>query len=231
MKVKLIFFFLVGISLSSFAQKDSLEIGTRYADDQIYLAVSYAQFLNQPSIITKSEFSYGISLGFIKDITLNTSGTVSIAAGVGYGYDFFAHKLQVEEINNATVFSSNATSTNNIYKAHNLEFPLEVRWRTSTANRYSFWRIYTGIKFLYNFSNTFQFDDENEATFKYSDVSAYNKLQYGLTISAGYDAFNIHFFYGLSPVFKDAYLNASDATNKESINTSILKFGLIFYIL
>jgi hypothetical protein len=56
-------------------------------------------------------------------------------------------------------------------------------------------------------------------------VNAYNNLQYGLTLSAGYDEFNINVFYGLTSVFNNAIING------EPIDTSILKFGLIFYIL
>ena len=74
-------------------------------------------------------------------------------------------------------------------------------------------------------SNTFQFDDVSSTTFKYSNISNYNKLQYGLTLSAGYDEFNINVFYGLTPVFNNSTINGED------INTKILKFGLIFYFL
>jgi hypothetical protein len=218
-------FFLMLISANIFSQKDSLSLGDRYSDDQIYAAISFGQFFEQPSVITKSSFSYAISVGFIKDITLNKQGTISVGAGIGYGFDSFNHQLKVEELNNSTLFSNAVTTSANIFKSQNLEFPLELRWRTSTANRYSFWRVYTGIKFMYNLSNSFQFEDSTATTFKYSNVSAYNKLQYGLTLSAGYDEFNIHVFYGLSPVFKDATISG------ETINTKILKFGLIFYIL
>jgi len=209
----------------SFAQRDSLNLGDRYAEDQIYLSVSYAQFLDQPTDISKSNFSYALSIGFLKDLILDKQGKVSIAAGVGYGFDFFNHKLKVEKINNTTVFSSDDTMNTNLFKSHNLEFPLELRWRTSTANKYSFWRVYSGVKFFYNFSNAFQFNDEEGTTFKYKNISNYNNLQYGLTLSAGYDEFNINLFYGLTPVFKDGTINGED------INTKILKFGLIFYLL
>ena len=117
------------------------------------------------------------------------------------------------------------TISSNLFTSHNLEFPLELRWRTSTATKYNFWRVYTGIKFFYNLSNKFQFDDESNTTYKYSNISNYNRLQYGLTLSTGYDEFNINIFYGLTPVFKGSNLNG------EKIDTKILKFGLIFYIL
>ena len=174
-----------------YAQKDSLQLGDRYAEDQIYASISYAQLLNQPATISKSDFSYGISTGFIKDIILNKRGNVAIAIGFGYGFDFFNHKLKVEEINNSTVFSSGQDLVSNVFKSHNIEFPLELRWRTSTAKEYDFWRIYGGVKFSYNLSNKFEFED-NSSSFSYKNISAFNRLQYGLTLSAGFDEFNIN---------------------------------------
>lgn len=214
--------FFVSITV---AQKDSLQLGDRYADDQIYVSISYAQLYNQPSTITKSGFSYSFSTGFIKDFILNKKGTISVGLGIGYGADFFNHELKVEEINSETVLSTDNTLASNEFRAHNFEFPFEIRWRTSNSNKYKFWRIYTGIKFLYNFSNKFEFLDANNAGSSYSNISSYNKLQYGLTLSAGYDAFNVNVYYGLTPKLKDAFIGT------EKVDTKILKFGLIFYIL
>ena len=222
-KLFLSIFLLLSIA-NSYAQKDSLQLGDRYADDQLYMAITYAQFSNQPSTITRSRFSYAFSTGFLKDIILNKKGTFSVALGVGYGFDFFNHELKVSEINNTTVFDTSENSSSNVFKAHNVEFPLEIRWRTSTAKKYDFWRIYTGVKFLYNFSNSFS-NTENEINLNYKEVSAYRKLQYGLTFSTGYTEFNAYLFYNLTPIFENATINGED------INTRIIKFGLIFYIL
>ena len=216
--------FLV-IPFLTFAQKDSLSLGDRYADDQIYFSVSYSQLYDQPTGITKSNFSYALSGGFIKDIILNKSGTIAIAGGIGLGYDFFNHELKVDEIEGITVFTNDITASKNIFKSFNLEFPVEIRWRTSTAKKYNFWRIYTGVKFLYNLDNSFQYIDTNSKRLNYRKASSYNKLQYGLTISAGYDAFTMNVFYGLTPVFKNSLLNG------KVLDTKILKFGLIFYFL
>ena len=220
----ILLYFLV-IPFLTFAQKDSLSLGDSYADDQIYFSVSYSQLYDQPTGITKSNFSYALSGGFIKDIILNKSGTIAIAGGIGLGYDFFNHELKVDEINGTTVFTNDITTTKNIFKSYNLEFPFELRWRTSNAIKYNFWRIYTGVKFLYNLDNNFQYIDVNSNLIKYRKVSSYNKLQYGLTLSAGYDAFTMNVFYGLSPVFKNGLLN------EKVVDTKILKFGLIFYFL
>ena len=219
----LLFLLVFLLSLSINAQKDSLQLGDRYSEDQIFASASYSQFFNQPLAISRSGFSYALSTGFIKDFTLNKKGNISIAAGVGYGFDFFNHKLKVEEVNNSTVFNTSGNSSN-VFKSHNLEFPIEFRWRTSNAKKYDFWRVYGGIKFLYNLSNTFQVE-ENNTIVKYKNVSAYNNLQYGLTLSAGFDKYNFNLFYSLTPLFEDATFNG------EQLETSIIKFGLIFYIL
>lgn len=222
---KYVFLFFILLHVSNlFSQKDSLQIGDRYADDQIYASITYAQFINQPTTISKSSFSYAFSTGFIKDIILNKNGNVSFALGVGYGFDLFNHELKVEEINNETYFNTGTNISSNVFKSHNLEFPLEFRWRTSTAKKYDFWRIYTGVKFLYNISNSFNFT-KNAVNYKYKNVSSYNNLQYGLTLSAGYTEFNAYIFYGLTPVFNDALING------EKIDTRVIKFGLIFYLL
>lgn len=215
--------FILSITKLS-AQKDSLQLGDRYADDQIYFSVSYAQFSNQPTTISRSNFSYAFSAGFMKDIILNKRGNISFAAGFGYGFDFFNHELKVEELTTGTSFDSASNLTSNIFTSHNLELPIEFRWRTSTAKKYDFWRIYGGVKFLYNLSNRFQFE-ENTTNLSYKNVSAYNDFQYGLTLSVGYDVFNLNLFYSLTPLFEKATINGED------INTSILKFGFIFYIL
>jgi len=224
--MKKVLYFILFLSLTSlsYAQKDSLKLGDNYADDQLYASISYAQFFNQPTVINKSSFSYAISAGFLKDFILNKQGNISVALGIGYGYDNFNHNLKVQEINNLTVFSESVNLNSNIFTAHNLEVPFEIRWRTSNAVKYDFWRIYTGVKFLYNFSNTFRFE-ENGTQFSYKNVSAYNNFQYGITFSAGYDVINLHVFYNLTPIFKDVKINS------ENIDTSILKFGFIFYLL
>lgn len=224
MKRFVYFTFLLLCVFNLSAQKDSLQLGDRYAEDQIYASISYAQFFKQPKMISRSGFSYAISTGFIKDITLNKRGNVSLALGIGYGFDFFNHELKVEELNNTTSFNLATNLESNVFKAHNLEFPVELRWRTSTSKKYDFWRIYGGVKFLYNLSNKFQFV-ENTNNFTYDNVSSYNSFQYGVSLSAGYDAFNVNFYYSLTPLFDNATINGED------INTSILKFGLIFYIL
>ncbi len=214
----------LGIQFTTLAQKDSLQLGDRYAEDQIYLQISYNQFYNQPQTVGKSNFSYGVSTGFLKDISLNKKGTLAFALGVGYGFDSFNHKLKVAELNNETIFSVDNSITSNRLSIHNIEFPIQFRWRTSTANKYSFWRIHTGFRISYNFLNTFSYEEPTTSISLKNSVF-FNQWQYGLSLSAGYDLFNVYVYYGLTPILKNAFIG------EEKIATKILKFGLVFYLL
>ena len=213
------------LSFCLYAQKDSLRLGDKYLEDQLYVSVSYSQFFNQPNNVIGSGFSYGLNTGYIKDISLVRSGKLALGIGIGYAYDSFNHGYKISKQNNSVIIDvdPSVTITSN-FKLHSLEFPFEFRWRTSTANKYKFWRIYTGFKISYNLNNTIQFTTNNVLN-EYSNIERFNKIQYGLTLAAGYSTFNFSLYYGLTPLFKSAAL----VTNL--INTKVLKLGLIFYIL
>jgi hypothetical protein len=221
---KLIFLFFITCSLTSVAQKDSLQLGDRYAEDQLYVMVSYNQLFDQPAMVKGSGFSYGLSTGFMKDLILNKQGSISMALGVGYNFDLLNHGLTISEENNNITFQVDNSGATNKLLLHNLEFPFELRWRGSDAQTYKFWRVYMGVKASYNLSNNFKFTNETNS-FSYSNVSNYNTWQYGLTLSVGYDVFTAHVYYGLNPILKDTSLGTADISSK------IMRIGLIFYLL
>ncbi len=221
---KLFLLFFIGLAISSFAQKDSLQLGDAYTEDQLYIIISHNQLLNQPSSISRSGYLFGLSSGYIKDILLTRQGNLSVGLGFGYNFDTFNHGFTITEENNQVVFSYENTQSSNKFLAHNLEFPFQFRWRTSDAITYKFWRVYMGIKTTYNLSNKFKYNDGAE-TFLYKNVSQYQKWQFGATLSVGYDVFTIHAYYGLNPVLK----NISPGT--KDISSRIMKIGLVFYVL
>lgn len=224
MNKQFLFFFLLLVSHVNFAQKDSLQLGDRYSEDQLYFLISYNQLFDQPSQVKGSGFSYGLSTGYIKDIILNKGGTFALGLGVGYNFDSFNHGLKVTEVNDVVTFEVDNTLTSNRLSIHNIEFPLEFRWRNSNANRYSFWRVYAGIKASYNLGNTFKFNDGTQS-FSFDNVSRFNDWQYGLTLSVGYNALTAHMYYGLTPILKDSSIGTTE------ISTKIIRIGLIFYLL
>ena len=218
-----LFVFLIS-SLQLIAQKDSLQLGDRYAEDQLYLTLSYNELFDQPNEVKGSGFSYGMAAGYIKDITLNKQGSFAVGLGLGYSFDSFNHGLKVTEINDVVTFEVDNTLTSNSLSIHSLEFPFEIRWRSSDATKYSFWRVYAGIKASYNLRNNFKFNDGTDS-FSFENVSRFNNFRYGLTLSVGYNALTAHMYYGLTPILKDSSIGTSN------ISTKILRIGLIFYFL
>jgi hypothetical protein len=221
MKFRLFFLVLSFFNIYVFSQNDSLRLGDKYWEDQLYMSISYDIMRNQPSNAETTGFSYSISFGYIKDIPFTKKGNFSAGIGVGYGYNSFNHDLQVLD-NNTLQLASNIAS--NKLRTHNLEFPIQLRWRTSDAVTYSFWRIYAGLKINYNLNNKFSYV-LNDQLVEFSNIDIFNKFQTGLELSAGYGAFNFYMYYGLSSVYKNATVNS------EEVSSKITKFGLIFYLL
>ena len=52
-------------------------------------------------------------------------------------------------------------------------------------------------------------------------------FQYGLTLSVGYNALNLHVYYGLNGLFDDGV----SGPDGEALSMPPLRIGLIFYIL
>ncbi|WP_299678819.1 porin family protein [uncultured Tenacibaculum sp.] len=204
-----------------FSQADSLKLGDKYLEDQLYLGVSYDIMLNQPKGTSSTGFSYSLSFGYIRDIPLNRKGNFAIGVGAGYGFNSFNHGIQV--LDDSTIQLAVDISSNKLV-LHNLEFPIQFRWRTSDAITYSFWRIYSGVKMTYNLNNSFNYV-ENGNSFEFANIPIYNNFQTGLELSAGYGTFNFYMYYGLTPVYKNVVINNT------SVNSNIIKFGLIFYLL
>ena len=221
---KLIFLFFIGYTMTSFAQKDSLQLGIRYAEDQLYVVISYNQLFNQPALVNGGGFASGFSTGFMKDLTLNKQGSISMALGFGYNYDSFNHGLSILEDNNEVNFQVDNFFATNKLLVHNLEFPFEFRWRDSDSQTYKFWRVYMGLKASYNLSNNFKYTNGTDS-FSYRNVSRYNTWQYGLTFSIGYDVFTAHAYYGLNSVLKNTPIETLDISSK------MMRIGLIFYFL
>ena len=195
MKEKLLISFFLFINAIVFSQIDSLTVNNAYWEDQLYINVTYNIFNKQPDNVNDSELSYGIAFGYIKDIPLNKQNTFALGVGLGYNYDLFNHSLVV---NDTDTFSIGNVSSNNL-KNHNIEFPVQIRWRTSDAVTYSFWRIYTGFKVSYNLYNKFSYTLDSEK-FTFKNIENYNKLQTGIELSVGYGAFNLYVYYGLTPI-------------------------------
>lgn len=221
--------------LNSFAQeeikpeiKPVVKIDSLYREDQFYFSITYNMFTNTPDQFKQNKFSMGLSGGFLRDMPINKMRTVSIAAGLGLSYQNYYQNLTIsEDATGAIVYGVNnyGEFVSNRYRQYSVELPIEFRWRNSTFESYKFWRIYTGIKLSYVFSNTSILDD-GEKTYRINNNANINKFQYGPYISAGYNTWNIYLYYGLNTLF-----NSATTIDGQKINLKTLNAGLIFYIL
>lgn len=205
-------------------------VDSLYKEDQFYIGTTYNVLENRPSGLKQNSFSLGFHLGYIKDMPVNKRRNKSIGIGLGYSTNSYIQNMLIQQDNSGnfsySIIDEEAVSfTKNKFSEHILELPIEFRWRTSTATDYKFWRIYTGIKFGYVFSNRSKFEG-SLGELKYSNIDDFNEFQYGLTLSVGYNTWNIFVYYGLNPIFSD-----TAQLNGENLDLNALKIGLMFYIL
>ncbi len=234
MKVMCLLLGMLFCSAGLFAQQEetrsvgSQGVDSLYREDQIYLGFSYNVLLNRPPGVTQNNLSYGLQLGFIRDMPLNRSRTVAL--GVGLGYALHSYYSNLRAIENGTdiqyiILGENVSYKRNKLETHLVELPIELRWRTSTPTDFSFWRIYGGMKFAYVVGARSKY-----VTADFKD-SFYNpdaeKFQYGLTLSLGYNALNFHLYYGLNGLFKDG----TTGPDNVPFDMAPLRIGLIYYIL
>ena len=207
--------------------KDTLD--STYREDQFYASITYNILSNGPDGFNQSGISTGFNLGFIRDMPINKKRNWAIGLGLGLASNSYNQNLRISktdgDFNYSIIDESAINVSKNKFTRYLLEVPLELRWRTSTTTDYKFWRIYTGLKFGYLVYSSAKFkSDIGDETL--SNIDGFNNLQFGLTLSAGYNTWNFQVYYGLNPLFKN-----SATINGEAIDLNSLRIGIIFYIL
>ncbi|MEL1252868.1 porin family protein [Flavobacterium sp. DGU38] len=208
--------------------KPEVKIDSLYREDQFYFSVGYNLMAQTPEGFSQDKFSAGISAGFLRDMPVNKKRTHSIAAGLGLTYQNFFQNLTISKgpdevliygVNDYNEFVSNK------YRQYLVDLPIEFRWRNSTYESHKFWRIYAGFKFSYVIASKSVLDD-GETTYTVKNSKDINAFQYGATIAAGYNTWNVYFYYGLNPLFNDV-----KTVSGEDVKMRTMSVGLIFYIL
>lgn len=229
------FYFFLGLIFVGYlgtaqaSDTDLAEEYKKYREDQFYASVTYNLLNTKPSSVSQSGFSTGFHFGFIRDMPINKDRDFSLGLGIGLSTNSYNQNLFIDEVNKEYVYGiideSEINVSKNKFTTYLVEFPFEIRWRTSTTVDYNFWRIYAGVKFGYLLYNSTKFRSE-EGRNDLSNIDDFNKFQYGLTMSVGYGTWNFHVYYGLNPIF-----DSSAKLDGEAIDLKSVKIGLIFYIL
>ncbi|MDC8005917.1 outer membrane beta-barrel protein [Aureisphaera galaxeae] len=229
----LLFLFIALQACMGWAQEEEgadVYIDDKYREDQLYIGVTYNLLTSVPSGVNLQGVSGGLEFGYLRDMPINERRNLAIALGAGFNFDQFGQTLFIGEdetentifrvLDNTINYSSNRFSTATV------ELPFEFRWRTSTAEEYRFWRIYTGFRVGYTYWYRARFKQDGNQVSQ-TDIPEFERLRLSAHLSFGYGTFNFYTSYSLNPYFT----NAQTTNTGETIDFRTLKLGIIFYIL
>ncbi|MCF6346795.1 MAG: PorT family protein [Flavobacteriaceae bacterium] len=215
MRKIIIFFFFISSFL--YAQSDSTFVDNKYLEDQLYISFTWVGLTNTPPQISRTGFSYGLALGFIKDLPINERRNIGFGLGLGYGLNVYYFNVTED------VVKLPSENLNNRIAMHTIEAPFEFRFRTSTSQKYNFLRVYPGFKVAYVFATNSRLEQRED--FLVEDVIEINEFLYGVTLSVGYNKWNFYAYYGLNNLFNET------KNNSYKIDIHDIRLGIIFYIL
>lgn len=198
-----------------------------FREDQFYFGISiFNRLQNTPVGFVQNGFPVGVSLGFLRDMPINSNRTLAVAAGFGFAYNKFYQNIRIFDVDGALNIKIIDNDSFNLNKMEQIfiEFPVELRWRNATPTNHKFYRIYTGFKWQILIFDKTKFVSESATNVVFSN-SIFNKLQFGPTLSIGHNTWNASMFYGINGMFKKTV----GQTHIEGLNT--LNMGLMFYIL
>ncbi|GAK76757.1 hypothetical protein JCM19296_2357 [Nonlabens ulvanivorans] len=192
-------------------------VDSLYREDQFYIGLSFNLINNEPADFTQNGFSGGLHLGFIRDMPLNKRRNKAIGVGLGFSTNTYNSNLFIGEDEDGnsiySILDSDVDYKSNRLNTNLIEMPIQYRWRTSTATKYNFWRIYTGIKLGYIYYYKARFEQANNTVVQTS-IPELNKFRYSATLTLGGNgSFNAFVQYNLNTLFdKSARLMESLST-------------------
>jgi hypothetical protein len=219
---------------TSFAQENpnaellpTTKVDSLYREDQFYIGVTYNLLKNTPVAFSNDKFSTGLSVGFLRDMPINSNRNLAVAPGLGLTFNNYSQNIGITTANGTpvyTVLTDASAYSNNKFSQLFVDLPLEFRWRGSSFENHRFFRIHGGLKLSYLLYDRSVFRSDSGDTVITGNPD-FNKLLYGTYVSAGYGGVNLYVYYGLNPLFKTAQI-AGTKVDMKSLN-----IGLIFYIL
>ncbi|MBK0369301.1 PorT family protein [Flavobacterium sp. SE-1-e] len=224
----LLTFFAFAQDETTLKDTTAVKIDSLYREDQFYVSFTYNRILEAPEGFDQQKFSVGISGGFVRDMPLNKRRNIAFATGLGFTYNNYFQNLTIEKFGDSKIYhiSDYNDFDRNKFSNFLLDVPLEFRWRSSTAQTYRFWRVYSGLKFSYLLFDASVLKNALGKN-KIKNNPDFNDFQYGVYLGAGFNTWNFYGYYGLNTLFKKGL----QTTDGQNINIRALNFGIIFYIL
>ncbi len=178
----------------------------------------------KPDFYSQYSFSAGLTIGFLRDMPISKNRHWAIASGLGYSYNDIKHNIQVVPNSPVNDYNYQFSFKTNKILLHYVELPVELRWRNAKYESHKFWRIYTGFKASYLFSDKSIYENGNEV-YRVNSNKDLNKWQYGPYLSVGYNTVNLYVNFPLNPIFKDVSIE------NKTLQLTSFNAGFIFYIL
>ena len=216
--------------LAGLRAQDGLD--DKYLEDQLYFGIGYNFLLDKPEVVIQRNLSYNLQLGLIKDIPLNQKRNFGLGIGVGYAANsYYTNMLAIESDQGITyrLANDNESFDRSKFETHAVEFPFEIRWRTSNPIDYKFWRVYAGFKVEYLFSRRSKLIAEDLTAFQGNTTFSNPNIeqwQYGVMLNFGYNTWNLHLYWMLSD-----FLDGNALFENQALTVTPLRIGVIFYIL
>ena len=209
----------------SFSQKN--DVDNKYLEDQFYLGLYYSTLTSSPEDFNQNKFSSTLNFGFIRDFPFNKQRNFGIGAGVGLSFSSSNSNLKLSDLNSSVSgeIVNGEDFTKNKWNTTKIEFPFEVRWRTSTPTSYKFWRVYFGVKTSYLLKSKYKYESLN-SNYTLENLP-FRKTQSGITVNAGNNTWNLGLYMGLNPIFNKEF----GQNNPNLKDLKEFKLGLVFYIL
>ncbi|WP_228520869.1 MULTISPECIES: porin family protein [Flavobacterium] len=206
----------------------NVKIDSLYREDQFYAGLNYNSIVKKPEGLSQEKISFGFSAGFLRDFPLNKKRTFAVAPGIGLSFNNYIQNMSIAGTHDNPVYSIIPSSINhdkNRFEQLRVELPIELRWRNSTPESFSFFRIYSGFKVSYLLYDKSVYDDGNEKIVVKGNKD-FEELLYGVYLSMGYSAFNLQIYYGLNSFFK-----STAKIDSAPLTMNALSLGVVFYIL
>jgi hypothetical protein len=230
----LVFQLLILYSIPIFGQENQkseiiseTKIDSLYREDQFFIGLTYNLLNKTPVGFSNDKFAAGLTAGFLRDMPINARRNFAIAPGLGLTFNNYNQNIGILTSNGIPSYSLLNDPTqysNNKFSQLLVDVPLELRWRGSTFDNHTFFRIHAGVKLSYLLFDRSVFRG-NSGDVIINNNPDFNKIQYGLFAAAGYGSANLYIQYSLNPLFKSAQIAGNP------INVRSLNIGLIFYIL
>ena len=206
--------------IASFALAQS-PADSLYREDQIYASMGYPLLIDTPEGLTQNKLSHTFSLGFIRDMPINSARNLAFGLGLGLNYNVVYTDLQfADDMKSTTFVSSDVT---NQWNSVDAEIPIEFRWRSSTPTNYQFWRIYAGVVGYYSLSAKQR--TRAALTESISSLSVQN-FRLALRLNVGNNTWNLTYTHPIDSFFDFD----KSAHNKSLSQIKTAKLGLVFYI-